>query len=204
MILDERNEFADAVSVAAAAGTALIGDVIDLGSASRDIGAGQPLYLIIQTSTEIITGGSAGTIKFQLASDSTANLATSATIHIETATFVTDDAATKRSLLGAAFTVFADRAATGANADGPGMAAVAGDIDWGANNTGNTQFVLLPNLMTRPSYDAIASFEPVSHLVTASLALAVQTALSKLAARGELDALRRQWLTPPAPKTCAE
>jgi hypothetical protein len=101
MILDERNEFADAVSVAAAAGTALIGDVIDLGSASRDIGAGQPLYLIIQTSTEIITGGSAGTIKFQLASDSTANLATSATIHIETATFVTDDAAANSAQLNA-------------------------------------------------------------------------------------------------------
>ena len=32
MILDERNEFADATTVAAAAGTALIGDVIDLGT----------------------------------------------------------------------------------------------------------------------------------------------------------------------------
>ncbi len=38
----------------------------------------------------------------------------------------------------------------------------------------NTQFVLLPNLLTRPTYDPIADFEPVSHLVTASLALAVQ------------------------------
>lgn len=101
MILDERNEFADAVSVAAAAGTALIGDVIDLGSASRDIGAGQPLYLIIQTDTEIITGGSAGTIKFQLASDSTADLATSATIHFDTGTLVTDDAAANDARLNA-------------------------------------------------------------------------------------------------------
>ena len=72
MILDERSEFADAVSVAAAAGTALIGDVIDLGTGSRDIGNGQQLYLVIQTDTEIITGGSAGTIKFQLASDAAA------------------------------------------------------------------------------------------------------------------------------------
>lgn len=101
MILDERNEFADAVSVAAAAGTALIGDVIDLGSASRDIGAGQPLYLIIQTDTEIITGGTAGTIKFQLASDSTADLATSATIHYDTGTLVTDDAAANDARLNA-------------------------------------------------------------------------------------------------------
>jgi hypothetical protein len=57
--------------------------------------------------------------------------------------FVTDDATTKRSLLAAAFTVFADRAATPPDADGPGMEEVEGDIDWGANNTGNTQFVLL-------------------------------------------------------------
>lgn len=92
MIMDERLEFCDAVSVAAGAGTALIGDVIDLGAAHRDIGQGQDVYLVITTDTEIITGGSAGTIKFQLASDSTADLATSATIHIDTGTFVTDDA----------------------------------------------------------------------------------------------------------------
>jgi hypothetical protein len=101
MILDERNEFADAVSVAAAAGTALIGDVIDLGSVSRDIGNGQPLYLVIQTDTEIITGGSAGTIKFQLASDSTDNLATSATVHFDTGTLVTDDSAANDDRLNA-------------------------------------------------------------------------------------------------------
>lgn len=101
MILDERNEFADAVSVAAGAGTALIGDVIDLGAASRDIGAGHPLYLIIQTATEIITGGSAGTIEFRLASDSTANLATSPTVHYSSGTLVTDDAAANDARLNA-------------------------------------------------------------------------------------------------------
>lgn len=103
MILDERNEFADATSVAAAAGTALIGDVIDLGSTSRDIGQGQPLYLVITTDTEIITAGSAGTIKFQLASDSTASIATdgSATVHFDTGTLVTDDAAANDSRLNA-------------------------------------------------------------------------------------------------------
>ena len=36
MIMDERNEFAGAASVAAAVGTALIGDVINLGAAHRD------------------------------------------------------------------------------------------------------------------------------------------------------------------------
>jgi len=106
MILDERNEFADAVSVAAAAGTAVIGDVIDLGTASRDIGAGQPVYLIIQTDAEIITAGAAGTIKFQLASDSTANLATSATIHLDTGTLVTDDSAANDARLNAGGLIF--------------------------------------------------------------------------------------------------
>jgi len=103
MILDERNEFADAASVAAAAGTALIGDVIDLGSAHRDIGNGQPVYFVITTDTEIITGGAAGTVKFQLVSDAAAAIATdgSATVHIDTGTFVTDDAAANDSQLNA-------------------------------------------------------------------------------------------------------
>jgi len=92
MILDERLEFADAVSVAAAAGTALIGDVIDLGASQRDIGNGEQLYFVITVDVEIITGGAAGTLTFQLASDSTANLATSPTVHFQSKAFVTDDA----------------------------------------------------------------------------------------------------------------
>lgn len=94
-ILDERTEFADAASVAAAAGTALIGDVIDLGAVHRDIGSGQRLFFAITVDTEIITGGAAGTIKFQLASDAQAAIATdgSASIHYDTGTFVTDDSA---------------------------------------------------------------------------------------------------------------
>jgi hypothetical protein len=95
MWLDERTEFADNVSVAAAAGTALVGDVID-SSVVRDIGNGQPVYLVIRTGgTEIITGGSAGTLQFQLASDASASIATdgSATVHLETDALVTDDAA---------------------------------------------------------------------------------------------------------------
>lgn len=101
MIIDKFNEFADATSVAGTAGTAVIGNVIDLGAESRDIGNGEPLYLVIQTDTEVITGGSAGTIKFQLASDSTADLATSATVHFETGTLVTDDAAANSAALNA-------------------------------------------------------------------------------------------------------
>ena len=92
MIMDERLEFADAESVANAAGTDLIGDVVDL-TLARDVGAGQPLYLVITTDTEIITGGTAGTIKFQFVSDAQAAIATdgTATVHFDTGTFVTDD-----------------------------------------------------------------------------------------------------------------
>lgn len=93
MIIDTLNEFADASSVAAAAGTALIGDVIDLGATPQDLGNGEPMYLIITVDTSIITGGVAGTIEFKLASDAQAAIATdgTATQHIATGTFVTDD-----------------------------------------------------------------------------------------------------------------
>src|SRR5207244_2827448 len=93
---------ADATSVAAVAGTALIGNVVDLETA-RDIGNGEPLYLVITTDTEIITGGSAGTIVFKLASDAQAAIATdgSATVHYATAAFVTDDAAANDAQLNA-------------------------------------------------------------------------------------------------------
>lgn len=92
MIMDELLEFADAESVAGSAGTALIGDVIDLGATPQDLGHGEPMYLVIMTDTEIITGGAAGTIKFQLVSDDAAAIATdgSATVHFDTGTFVTD------------------------------------------------------------------------------------------------------------------
>lgn len=92
MIYDALNQFADAESVAAAAGTALVGDVINLQEA-RDIGnAGMPLYLVITVDTSIITGGVAGTINFKLASDAQAAIATdgSATVHLQTKDFVTD------------------------------------------------------------------------------------------------------------------
>jgi hypothetical protein len=95
MILDERLEFCDATSVAAVAGTLLEGDVIDLGETTSDVGNGQPIYLVITVDTSIITGGTAGTIRFHLASDAQAAIAVdgSATIHWSSQAFVTDDAA---------------------------------------------------------------------------------------------------------------
>lgn len=109
MIMDERNEFADAVSVAAAAGTALIGDVIPLGSVARDMGQGQPLWLVITCDTEIITGGSAGTVEFQLVSDAQAAIATdgTATVHLSSGPFVTDDSAANDTQMNAGEIIFA-------------------------------------------------------------------------------------------------
>ena len=50
MLLDSFNEFADAVAVTGAAGTNIIGDVIDLASV-KDLGEGTPMWLVIQVST---------------------------------------------------------------------------------------------------------------------------------------------------------
>lgn len=103
MIIDARNEFCDAVAVAGDAGTALLGNVLDLGTAARDIGNGEPLYLNITVDTEIITGGLAGTIQFFLASDAQAAIAVdgTATVHLTGPSIVTDDAAVNGALANA-------------------------------------------------------------------------------------------------------
>lgn len=91
MIMDDYLEFADATSVAAAAGTALIGDVVDSGPVARDLGNGEDIWLVISVATSIIAA-SAGTVKFQLVSDAQAAIATdgSATVHYDSGTFVSD------------------------------------------------------------------------------------------------------------------
>ena len=103
MILDERSEFADAVSVAATAGTTLIGDVMDLGT--DGVNQVNDLYLVIQTSTEIITGGTAGTIQFFLCSDAAATLASAVvancTTHYASPILITDDSAANSTQLNA-------------------------------------------------------------------------------------------------------
>ena len=93
-ILDERTEFCDAVACnTGAAGTYNLGDLID-SSVVRDLGNGQPVYLIITVDTEIITGGTAGTVAFQLVSDSTDTISTTTqTVHYTSKAFVTDDTA---------------------------------------------------------------------------------------------------------------
>lgn len=116
MILDELTEFADATSVAAATGTAVIGDVIDL-SVNQDIGIGEDVWVVIQTATEIITGGTAGTIQFYVVSDSLATLGAatlaSCTEHLRSASLVTDDSAANSAELNAGGTILAARLPAG-------------------------------------------------------------------------------------------
>lgn len=86
MILDERNEFCDATALnTGAAGSYLVGDVIDLGATSSDIGNGEPMYLVIQVDTAATSGGAA-TGQFHLCSDAQAAIAVdgSATYHFST------------------------------------------------------------------------------------------------------------------------
>jgi hypothetical protein len=82
MYIDKRHEFADATEKLDTG----ITDVIDLGSTNttRDIASGKPLFLVIQVDTAVTRAAGACTVTFSLESDSTANLATSATIHAAT------------------------------------------------------------------------------------------------------------------------
>lgn len=86
MILDERNEFADATALSiVGTGRALVGDVIDLGAADQ-LGNGDGLYLVVQVDTAATSAGAA-TVSFELASDAQAAIATdgSATVHFASA-----------------------------------------------------------------------------------------------------------------------
>ncbi len=74
MYVDNNLEFADATSVGTPNSTTVnVGDIIDLGVA-RDIGAGEPMYLVVQVTTALTSGGSA-TVRAKLVSDSTETIA---------------------------------------------------------------------------------------------------------------------------------
>lgn len=82
MIMDSLLEFSDGGDISAVASTVLSDNVIDTQDA-RDIGGGQPLYLVIQIDVAVV--GSSSTVNFRLRSDSTAAIhATTSTAHIET------------------------------------------------------------------------------------------------------------------------
>jgi hypothetical protein len=85
MILDKRNEFADATALGTSGtGLQLVGDVIDLGT--DGINVVDSVYLVVTVDTAVTSGGAA-TVEFQLASDAQAAIATdgSATVHFKSA-----------------------------------------------------------------------------------------------------------------------
>lgn len=85
MIMDRQLQFSDSQAVTA---TAISTDVVDLGDdvTTRNIGGTNPLYLVLQTDVLATDSGSDATLAVTLESDSTANLATSATVHASTGT----------------------------------------------------------------------------------------------------------------------
>ena len=97
MIRDARATFATAVSVAAAAGTAVFGNYIDRTTTPNVDQA--RLYLVIFCTTAIITGGSAGTVQLDLIS-SAATSGSSPNIHISSPLWVTGSASVAPLTLG--------------------------------------------------------------------------------------------------------
>lgn len=86
MIIDDRLEFCDATALnTGAAGTYLLGDVVDLQGTANDIGHGRSLFWIVQVDT-LPTSGGAATAAFVLASDAQAAIAVdgTATEHVRT------------------------------------------------------------------------------------------------------------------------
>lgn len=89
MIIDERNEFADAAACTGTAGaTIVVGDVIDLGLDGRQIGVGEEMDLIAKITTGIVAAG-AGTIAFHLTTADDAALTTNPVNLMSTAALVT-------------------------------------------------------------------------------------------------------------------
>jgi len=83
MIIDSTLEFADAQDISQAAGTYLATNQVDLGVAGRDLGNGQPLYLVIQIDAAVV--GSSSTVQFRLRSDDSATIhATTSSGHVDT------------------------------------------------------------------------------------------------------------------------
>lgn len=84
MIIDGQNIFSQAQAVTA---SAISTNVIDLGlnnavaATGRDIGTGANIYLVVILTVAMTDSGSDSTVDVSLESDSTADLATSATVH---------------------------------------------------------------------------------------------------------------------------
>lgn len=89
MIMDKQLEFSDAQAVTSTAISTNVVDLAPLGNGVgtntlRDLGAGEPMWLIVRTLAAATDSGSDATLTVTLESDSTENLATSATVHYST------------------------------------------------------------------------------------------------------------------------
>lgn len=87
MYVDKQAEFSDAQAVTATAISTNVMDLISNSSglnATRDIGTGQDVYLVVLTNTAATDSLSDATLTVSLESDSTVDLATSATVHFTT------------------------------------------------------------------------------------------------------------------------
>lgn len=84
MLLCDNTEFGDAATlVGTAASTYVLGDYYDTGATptTKDLGNGEPLYLVIQIDTSVEASGGAANVTFALKSDSVATLDSSPTTH---------------------------------------------------------------------------------------------------------------------------
>lgn len=78
-IVDKFLEICDATDLdTSGTGLALIGNVIDLGVA-RDIGGGEPLFLVLQATTSVDSAADGASVQFELVSDAQAAIATDGT-----------------------------------------------------------------------------------------------------------------------------
>ena len=83
MYLDSKNEFSDAQAVTS---TAISSNVLDLGAVNttKDIGLGEPLWLIVLTNTLVTDSGSDATLTVTLESATDAGLTSGAVVHYTT------------------------------------------------------------------------------------------------------------------------
>ncbi|HCA6585614.1 TPA: hypothetical protein MXV30_004491 [Pseudomonas aeruginosa] len=90
MYVDKQAEFSDSQAVTATAISTNVYDLYPRGNAvntnvTRDIGVGEDIYLVVQCDTTATAAGAA-TVTVSLESSSTADLATSPTVHFVSAT----------------------------------------------------------------------------------------------------------------------
>lgn len=93
MRIDKFNQFSDAQAVTATAISENVIDAQHVSNTLKDLGAGEELYLVVVCTTAMTDAGSDSTVTVTLESDSAADLATSATVHVTLPVFAALSAA---------------------------------------------------------------------------------------------------------------